>query len=195
MLPRETEYPFDSSEHFFEPIMSGRRLIMVRRGGATTLFAGDGTECTADYPELSALRLSDVVLDGVAVRIGMENGEASLASGEGRPDVPSEGQEIQTLAPAEQTALIVFDVLWLNGTDLTPLPLQIRKEALDWLDFGNPRIAKIPFIDREGIRFFAEVQARSMEGMIAKRKDSIYVSGRRSGAWLKVANRRYRALE
>ena len=78
----------------------------------------------------------------------------------------------------------VFDLLWLDGYDVRPLPLRSRKRLLrDAIEFGDP-LRFTPHRNRDGERFFAEACRKGWEGLIAKRADSPYSSSR-SRDWLK----------
>ena len=79
----------------------------------------------------------------------------------------------------------VFDLLWLAGYDVRPLPLRARKRLLrDAIEFGDP-LRFTPHRNRDGERFFAEACRKGWEGLIAKRADSPYSSSR-SRDWLKL---------
>jgi bifunctional non-homologous end joining protein LigD len=80
----------------------------------------------------------------------------------------------------------IFDLLQLDGQDLTGLPLLKRKAAAQSLIAGLPDVLRFSAgIQGESVRVQNEMKARGLEGMIAKRKDSVYEAGRRSGAWIK----------
>lgn len=188
MLLEPAEAPFDSPDFIFEPKIDGHRLILVRRGGITQLFTRQGNECTRQYPELHDISLSDVILDGEVACLNSSAGTVDFEAVMQR--FQADGVKIDTLAATLPVNFIVFDILRLNGLDLHALPLVIRKEVLSGLDFGNPQMGTIPYIEKEGRRLFAEIQARQMEGIVAKRKESMYVGGL-SRAWQKIINWQY----
>jgi bifunctional non-homologous end joining protein LigD len=81
---------------------------------------------------------------------------------------------------------VAFDVLYLNGRNVTKLPYTQRRELLEkevevasWLQLS-------PAIASKGVALFEAARAQGLEGIVAKRADSIYELGRRSKAWLKV---------
>jgi bifunctional non-homologous end joining protein LigD len=79
-----------------------------------------------------------------------------------------------------------FDLLNVDGKDLTGLPLLERKAMAESLLKGvAPMIRFSAGIQTDSATVMREMQARGLEGLIAKRKDSSYEKGRRSGAWLK----------
>jgi bifunctional non-homologous end joining protein LigD len=84
-------------------------------------------------------------------------------------------------------AWYVFDLLSLNGKDLTGLPLTERKERLAELLKDAPEpIRPSPALDGAYEDLLAQVRKHGIEGLVGKRADSKYEPGRRSGAWIKV---------
>lgn len=82
----------------------------------------------------------------------------------------------------------VFDILWLNGKDLTGLPLYERKAVLEQQmpASGGGIIRLSESFDTTGTEFFRIAQQMGLEGIIAKRSDSLYHPGERSRDWLKI---------
>jgi len=80
----------------------------------------------------------------------------------------------------------VFDLINLDGKDLTGVPLFQRKAMLETLVANvSPAIRFSPGIKADPARLMREMKARGLEGLVAKRRDSKYEPGRRSGAWAK----------
>lgn len=85
----------------------------------------------------------------------------------------------------------VFDILWLNGRDLMQNPLSERREILKQIIPGNDIIRLSENFEVSGIEFFETAKKMGLEGIIAKKSDSIYSPGKRSKDWLKIkANKR-----
>ncbi len=82
---------------------------------------------------------------------------------------------------------VAFDLLHLDGVRLTAAPLAERRRALGFLlpDSGGHIFAN-SFVCGQGLRFFAAMRERKMEGMVAKRLQSPYRIGERSDDWLKI---------
>jgi bifunctional non-homologous end joining protein LigD len=80
----------------------------------------------------------------------------------------------------------VFDILYYNGNDLRDLPLLKRKEILKKVLQEMPAIRYNDHVVQDGIRFFREAVKQEIEGIIAKRNESVYQSGLRSRDWLKI---------
>lgn len=164
----------------FELKFDGVRGIAVKNGRGTRLLSRNNKDLTQKYPELvqalDELPSRDAVLDGEIVALD-QNGRPSF-------------QLLQTAAlPGGQRPRLhyyVFDVLELAGKDLRRLPLSRRKEIVS--ELLNGLADPIRFsgnIPADSQRVLKEMQARGLEGVMAKRADSKYESGRRSGAWIK----------
>lgn len=183
MLPSEADGPFSSDDYIFEPKLDGVRMIVWRDGGRTRLFTKEKQECTSLFPELLQLAEDGIVLDG----------EAAVLGADGRLDRDGvlrrlerhEESAVRGKAAELSVNYIVFDVLKYKGIDLRGLPLYQRKLVLEQIDFGNPYIAKIPYMEADGETMFREARRFGLEGMVAKQEDSIYVS-HRSNAWRTV---------
>ncbi len=84
-------------------------------------------------------------------------------------------------------AYYIFDVLWLDGKDLTQLPLNKRREALQKIIPADHSIIRISdTFDAEGNELFKLAEQFGLEGIIAKKEDSVYNPGMRSKEWLKI---------
>ncbi len=85
----------------------------------------------------------------------------------------------------------VFDLLWLNGKDLTQIPLSERRKILEQIVPENNTIRLSENFEASGIEFFETVKKMGLEGMMAKKSDSLYSPGIRTKEWLKIkANKR-----
>jgi bifunctional non-homologous end joining protein LigD len=84
---------------------------------------------------------------------------------------------------------LVCDLLYLNGEDLMGLPLVRRREILKKLLPKEEPIRSSDAIEGRGKEFFRAAQERGLEGIMAKRKESRYLPGRRSDSWLKIKTR------
>ena len=122
---------------------------------------------------LETLNLN-TVLDGEIVVVK----ESGVSSFEGLQDWRSEADG--------ELVYYVFDILWLNGYDLTQLPLQQRKTILQTI---VPKEGPIKFsasFDTTASQFLKAAKKMELEGMIAKKSDSTYHPGARSENWLKI---------
>jgi bifunctional non-homologous end joining protein LigD len=80
----------------------------------------------------------------------------------------------------------VFDMLCLQDRDLSRLPLSERKKLLESvLDISRPHVRISEFVETSANRLLAAIKKHRLEGIVGKRKDSVYEAGKRSGAWIK----------
>jgi len=178
MLPTATERPFSDPLWLFEPKLDGFRIMAVVRGGEARLFSRRELEATDQYPwlvrELEQQPYRDVVLDGEVVAV----------DGTGRPSF----QLMQNRASDARQPLYyyVFDVLHLDGVDVRGVPLEQRRALLRQIAVPGERLRVVDAVDGDGAALYEAALRHGMEGVVAKRRDSRYESGRRSTAWLKV---------
>jgi DNA ligase 1 len=166
----------------------GVRCQLHRIGDRVELFSRDLKETTAAFPELteSAPGLGhDVLFDGevLAHRDGRVLRFFELQRRLGRKVVDD------SLRREVPVALVIFDLLWLDGRSLLDEPLSERRRLLESLEvrhpFLNARVeAAASAADLD--RIFAETRERGNEGLMVKDPDSPYTPGRRGLAWLKL---------
>lgn len=169
------EKPFNDDDWLYEVKFDGYRIItFVKKGKKPKLQSRGLLDFTSKYPlvEHELTKLSyDVVLDGEVVALDED----------GLPDF----EALQSYNGRDPIAYYVFDLLWINGYDLTGLPLTERRAILEAILPKNDVILySRDFPD--GVALFELIRGRGMEGIVIKRKDSRYQAGRRTQAWLKV---------
>jgi bifunctional non-homologous end joining protein LigD len=91
--------------------------------------------------------------------------------------------------PTAPTLYYVFDVLWTDGTDVTGKTILERRARLEKILKHAVGIQVANYVEGEGTALFELTKEKGMEGIIAKRKDSIYRSGERTSDWLKIKAR------
>jgi bifunctional non-homologous end joining protein LigD len=177
MLATLIKKPFDHPDWLFEVKWDGYRAIAEIHDGKVSLYSRNGISFERRFSpivrELEKFKFA-AVLDG----------EIVVVDDHGYPDF----QMLQDYrkSPGGHLVYYVFDLLYLEGHDLTNLPLIRRKDLLKKI---LPPSAKIKFNDHvwnEGTLFFNTVKEKGMEGVIAKYAPSNYHMGRRSREWLKV---------
>lgn len=154
-----TDKRFIDDAWTFERKLDGIRVLAYKKGRDVSLFSRNQLSLTAAYPEvvaaIASMRPVDAVLDGEATGAWGRQGDADYH---------------------------VFDILWLNGEDVRPLPLVARRRLLDTVRF-RPPVARVEPLD--GTAPWEKACRLGWEGVIAKRLDSPYESGR-SRQWLKM---------
>jgi len=176
MLAKESDASFDSEEWIFEIKWDGYRAI-AECGKTTKLYSRNGNSFEYAYPVVFA-RLQKMkermVLDG----------EIIVLNDEDQPDFQLlQHYESNTDRPIQY---YVFDILELKGKSLVDLPLLERKKILKKVLKTNEVIKYSDHIVGEGKAFFDEIRKRNMEGVMAKKADSYYYTGKRTAEWLKI---------
>ena len=170
-----TDERFSDPNWVFERKLDGIRCIAIRSGRDLHLLSRNDLSQNERYPELvealAAERCEQFAVDGEVVAFeGSQTSFARLA------------QRHQRYVPV---FLYVFDVLWLEGHDVRPLPLRTRKRLLrSALQFHGP-VRWTQYRNADGEALFQEACRKGWEGLIAKRADSPYVTTR-SRDWLKL---------
>jgi bifunctional non-homologous end joining protein LigD len=162
----------------------GIRAIAIISGGATRLYARSGAEVTAAYPELAGIGrgLDDTVLDGEVVAMD-ETGQPSFQVLAERMHV-REPIRAARLAAAVPVTYLVFDALRVGGAELVNLPYRARRERLEALVLGQRAVVPPSFDD--GAATVAASLENKLEGVVAKRAESLYHPGVRTTDWIKV---------
>lgn len=186
MLAATAEAPFDGQGWIFELKYDGYRMIARREDGRAELRYRSGDEATALFPEIArAVELMpvDAVLDGEVVVLG-PGGRPSFQALQGRAQLARREDRLRASVESPAT-LFAFDLLAVGGRDLRGLPLIERKRLLAEV---APRLGPVQLaehVEARGRALYREVEARGLEGIMAKRGDAPYRSGR-SPAWLKI---------
>lgn len=188
MLATLTDGPFSSPEWTFEPKLDGVRTLAFLRAGACRLVSRRGSDQTSEFPavaaELAANHRGDLVLDGEIVAFD-DQGRSSFQRLQRRLGL----KEAADVAEAERTVPVVFhvfDLLHRDGVDLCPRPLTERRQALAETLRPGEKVRPVEPYRVSGEDAYAEAAAQGLEGVVAKRLDSVYVPGGRTGDWLKV---------
>ncbi|HET9622241.1 MAG TPA: DNA ligase D [Kofleriaceae bacterium] len=187
MLCHTADAAFSSDDWVFELKYDGFRLAGFGGAGRAELRYRSGQDPSLRFPELTsalrALPVADLVLDG----------ELVMLDPAGKPDFHRlaaraqihKASEIQRAALASPATYMVFDLLGAAGYDLRGLPLLVRKALLAKIlpSIGPLKLAE--HIPSHGEALLAQVVARGLEGVVAKRAASPY-KATRSRDWLKL---------
>jgi bifunctional non-homologous end joining protein LigD len=172
----------------------GIRALLWCDHGQVRIESRTQREITDRYPEvkpigraLAALGLLEVLLDGELVALD-ERGKPSFERLQSRMNTGSEAA-IKRAARGAPVTYVIFDLLHRDGRSLLDTPYEERRAQLDQLDL-NGAAWRVPAFHRgNGSALLAATREQGLEGIVAKRLDSRYEPGRRSGAWLKLRNR------
>jgi bifunctional non-homologous end joining protein LigD len=180
MLAVLTDAPFDDADWVFESKWDGFRMVTSIAGGKVALFSRNGKIISESYGVVArALEKikHDAVLDGELVALD-SHGRARF-------------QLLQNaLRSQANLRYYLFDLMFLDGADLRGLSLLERKERLRRLIPKHPLLAFSAHRAEHGTKYFKEAEKRGLEGIMAKRAASPYLSGQRSSDWLKIKTAR-----
>ena len=194
--------PFDDDGWLFEVKWDGVRAIAttIRPGtgtkedndGTTRLVSRNGNDISAAYPELAGLwervLAFNAVLDGEVVALGPD-GRPSFGLLQQRMHLRG-AERVDRARRATPVSYMVFDLLAVDGRSLVDLPLDDRLSLLDDLLVPSRTIVRSDAVLGQGRALYAAAEAQGLEGVVAKRRSSRYLPGRRSPDWLKVKVRR-----
>ena len=175
----------------FEFKWDGIRALAYVDGGRVRLRSRSGEDVTPRYPEIHAmgraLGSNEVILDGEVVALD-ENGRPSFEEIQQRMGLSSES-EIRRKMKTVPVHYMVFDLLWHDGHSLMEQPYTERRTALEKLKLNGASWQTPAYEKGGGAAVFEASRKGGLEGVLAKRLDSKYEPGKRSGAWMKIKNR------
>lgn len=184
MLLHEKRKPFSSADYLFELKFDGYRLLGEANEGSVVLKTRRGNDATAWFPE---------VAQGLALLPGgrhVIDAEVCVLDEIGRSDferIQNRARRRCWFKGCDPVTLCAFDLLVHNGRDVMGLPLMERKARLaKLLTPRPPSVLYVGDIPHEGEALFQQAAALKLEGVIGKRKDSIYLPGERAQHWIKI---------
>lgn len=182
MLATLVDKPFDNDGWIYEVKWDGYRAVaFLNRTKAELKSRNDKSFNEKFYPIYDALKAMKMqaVLDGEVVVVEA-SGQANF------------GKLQNWRSEADGDLLYyVFDILWLNGYDLKGLPLTERRKILETILPEHPQIQLSRTFETSGIEFLEAAKKMGLEGIMAKKKDSLYQIKNRTRDWLKIkANKR-----
>ncbi len=196
MLAGAGELPHDQSQWSFEVKWDGVRAIAYIKPGRLRLESRNLNEITDAYPEvrgiLRDLGMRDVAFDGEIVAFD-DAGRPSFERLQKRMHVTSPSS-IRRLSKSTPVVYAIFDLLYLDGHSLMGLPYQERRARLDELGLGGPAWRVPAAHAGRGQALLEATEAQGLEGIVAKRLNSRYEPGRRTGAWVKIKHTRRQEL-
>ncbi len=180
--------PEDGSRWAYEVKWDGMRIVaFVAPDGAVVLQSTNLRDVTVSFPELAGL--------GAATggRAAVIDGEVVAFDDQGRPSFSKMQHRMHVIAPADvarraaevPVVFQAFDLLGFDGHDATALPWTDRRRLLGQVLEPGPHWT-VPAVHEDGAVLLDAMGQLGLEGVVAKRRDSLYEIGRRSRAWVKV---------
>jgi bifunctional non-homologous end joining protein LigD len=177
MLPTSVKIPFSDPAWLFEPKWDAYRALCFLKEGKVRFISRNGRNLSRQSPELqeisTLIKAQTAIIDGEIVALARS----------GKPSFDA----LRYRHKRGAITFYAFDLLHFDGEDVSQYPLVGRKAALRRIlrKSLTGRIRYTDHIEGQGERLFKELEAMQLEGMIAKRKDSIYAYAR-SRLWLKI---------
>ena len=186
MLATSIDEPFDGPDWVFEIKWDGYRAIAFIEDGKVRLVSRNQNDLTPRYPELKDLakfiKAKTAILDGEVVALD-EQGRASFDLMQQRTGFRPGGRGVTHAAVP--VLYYAFDLLYLDGYDLRKIPLAERKKKLAALIIAGDALRYSDHYENQGKALFEIAREKGLEGILAKKRDSIYQE-RRSTEWLKI---------
>lgn len=193
MLALPIAKAFNSKDWVFEIKWDGVRAIIFKENEKIRIQSRKGNEITYKYPEIvksleNALTDSteSTIMDGEIVVLD-EKGLPNFQGHQRRMNIES-SKEIEILAKEIPATYYVFDILYYNGKDLKMHSYLERRRILTKILRKDERIKISDYIEENGLELLKQTKQFNLEGIVAKRKSSIYKEGVRSQDWLKIKN-------
>jgi bifunctional non-homologous end joining protein LigD len=185
MLATLGEHPFSDPNWLFEIKWDGVRALAWISGGELTLRSRKSVDITKRYPELAALP------EALSAREAILDGEIVALDARGHSDFQLLQERMHVRAPSETlvsqipVVYFCFDLLYCDGYDLRAAALLERKQLLERLLSSSERFRYSDHQLERGKELFELAKQSGLEGIVAKRADSSYVSDR-STSWMKL---------
>lgn len=186
MLATLAPEAFDDPAWLFEPKWDGIRALAFCSED-TRLMSRNDRDITVAYPELHRIHdhvvALDAVLDGEIV--AFDEGVPSFQRLQQRMHLRDQAR-IERMTAQIPVVFMAFDLLSMDGRALTGAELGERRRMLEEAVVPDEWLQLSPIVDEAGIALFAASAEQGLEGIMAKRKVSLYHPGARSRDWLKV---------
>jgi len=174
-----------------QPKYDGLRVQIHKNANEVSIFSRNLESMTGMFPELvaaaSGLKVKSVILDGEAIAYNAES-EEYVPFQETTARRRKEG--IEEMAARVPMRAFVFDVMFRDGSDLTPLPYERRFEIVKELLRKSDTLIPAPLTTTDSAevltRELLDNISRGLEGVVAKRLDSPYQAGARNFNWVKL---------
>ena len=188
MLARAGELPREDRGWAYEIKWDGVRALAYCQPGRLRLESRNLIEITDKYPELAELSRA------LGSRSAILDGEIVAFDSDGRPSFSALQQRMQISSPAQArrrmkatpVTYVIFDLLWLEGHSLTEEPYQVRRERLEGLQLTGSSLQVPEYLVGHGSELLQAATEQGLEGVLAKRLESRYQPGRRTGDWVKI---------
>ena len=192
MLASPVNKAFNSKDWAFEIKWDGVRVITFKENHSMRFHSRNGNDITHKYPEiLNALELNwadinSTIIDGEIVVLD-KNGLPNFQGHQRRMNIQN-NREIEVLSKEIPATYYVFDILYHNSNDIKMSSYLERRQVLSQILPINDRVKISDYVEEKGLDLWKHTRELNLEGLVAKRKTSVYQEGIRSQDWLKIKN-------
>ena len=186
MLISEQVEPYNDTESIFELKLDGIRCIAYCDCVSTDLRNKRNLKLLPRFPELNTIHTAcrdKCILDG-ELNV-LVHGKPDFFEVQ-RRSLLSDPFKIQLASSRYPVNFVAFDILYHRDHIVTDLPLMERKQLLSDVVTDTDRISISRYIDTDGIALFNYVKEQQLEGIVGKKKDSLYWFGKRTKDWKKI---------
>jgi bifunctional non-homologous end joining protein LigD len=170
----------DPSEWLFEVKYDGYRLLACKAGGEARLYTRRGHDWTDRFGPIAS------AIARLGARECVVDGEACVVDAAGRPSFAALQEWLSGGSTPARIAFVAFDLLWLDGRDVRTEPIEARRELLEKLIEGQgPPLSFSGAVSGKLADILRSAKEAGLEGLMAKKKGSPYVSGRTT-QWVKL---------
>lgn len=186
MLIAEQVDPYDDPDSLFEFKIDGIRTILYVDSNSCDIRNKRDVKMISKFPELKEIYQNckcKCILDGeLNVLI---NGKPNFNSVQKRT-IMSDPFKIQLSASRHPANLTIYDIIYYKNHLVTDLPLVKRKLLIEEIINDNQYIKKSPYIDTYGEALFEIAKQETLEGVVGKKKNSLYWPGKKTRDWKKI---------
>jgi len=190
MLAEIGDKPFTDPDWLYEPKLDGYRILAFVDGDRVQLRSRRGLDLTAVFPRVTAdlaqQAVSTMVLDGEIVAFGPD-GRPSFNALQNRVQLKTP-KEIAAADQATPSVFFCFDLLHFAGVNLRNARYEARHRYLAQCLLPSANV-QLVHADADGEALYPAALANGFEGIMAKRRDSLYQPGRRSSSWQKIKSK------
>ena len=189
MLLEHISKPFNSEDYIFELKLDGIRCLAYLDERQTILKNKRNKDVTDVYPELKQIHKQikkRCILDGELVSLNKDGSPNFFALQ--KRSLLTDKFRIELEMEKNKVNFVAYDILYLDDKQTTNLTLTERKKMLENNIKENELLSISRIVENEGIKLFELTQQLSLEGIVAKKKNSTYQIGKRSKDWIKIKN-------
>ena len=168
----------EGKEWLYEPKLDGYRALLLKDGERIRILSRNEKDLTALYPGVAAAAMQ------LCAAQALVDGEIVALAEDGRPSF--QALQHRSSHPRHRIVFYAFDVLHVDGRNLMGEPLLARRARLAQLIGADPGIRLLHDLPGRGADIVQALKAAGIEGVIAKRRDSIYQPAERGGDWVKL---------